>query len=89
MVALIAIATSFALCSGPEDAPGVTPAGLARTTTRTAANTETAKVREEIQVAEPTAEVAKPEIIKDDYDAALAAAREQGKKLLVNFTGHT
>ncbi len=29
------------------------------------------------------------EIIKDDYDAAVAAAKDSGKLLLVNFTGHT
>ena len=28
-------------------------------------------------------------IVKDDYDAALALAREQNKLLLVNFTGVT
>ena len=29
------------------------------------------------------------EIVKDDFEAALAAARSQGKKVLVNFTGFT
>jgi hypothetical protein len=28
-------------------------------------------------------------IIKDDYDLALARAKEENKALLVNFTGHT
>jgi thiol:disulfide interchange protein len=30
-----------------------------------------------------------PTIVKDDYDAAVAIARDEGKALLVNFTGHT
>lgn len=32
---------------------------------------------------------ATPQIIPDDYDKALALAKQQGKKLFVNFTGHT
>ncbi len=32
---------------------------------------------------------AKPVIIEDDYDKALSTAKQQGKKLFVNFTGHT
>ena len=29
------------------------------------------------------------EIVKDDLEAAIALANEQGKLVLVNFTGHT
>jgi hypothetical protein len=36
-----------------------------------------------------SAAVDKHTIVKDDYAAALALARDQGKRLLVNFTGIT
>ena len=40
-------------------------------------------------LSEGSARAAGHEIIKDDYEGALARAREQGKLLLVNFTGFT
>ncbi len=36
-----------------------------------------------------TTVVPEHEIVADDFDAAIVRAREQGKHLLVNFTGHT